>query len=40
MLDDIRQQLVRQGFAEASGCGGFSVLSRAGATPVLRKLCP
>jgi hypothetical protein len=40
MLDDIRQQLVRQGFAEASGCGAFSVLSRAGPAPVLRKLCP
>jgi hypothetical protein len=40
MLDDIKQQLVRQGFAEASGCGRFSVLSRGGATPVLRKLCP
>jgi hypothetical protein len=40
MLDGIKQQLVRQGFAEASGCGRFSVLSRASATPVLRKLCP
>jgi hypothetical protein len=40
MLDDIKQQLIRQGFAEASGCGRFSVLSRAGATSALRKLCP
>jgi hypothetical protein len=40
MLDDIRQQLLAQGFAESTGCGRFSVLSRTGAAPALRKLCP
>jgi hypothetical protein len=40
MLDDIRQQLIRQGFFEASGCGRFSLLSRAAPTAVLRTLCP